>query len=545
MAVKTETTSGVLSMKLGQLEKQELEIHASKGFERARRIASALLLLDAGKAVSAVARETGVSRQSVHAWRKRFAREGMGFIRKAPSRDMATPNPEGLKTSVKKLTQGNEKTVSAASLAARLNVSQSTIYRIWAELGIPPPKQNWAHSPEAGKSMNYGPTLADVARKANVSKSTASLAFRNQKGIHSRTRENVLKAAGELGYRPHPYHSIMMAHIEHARYREIGSEIVWLHNESIPFRDAYKLPWGPRPRFESAARRAKSLGYRLSPVRLNDPNLPLSRLSTILKNRNIRGLILNIDPQAANTSEFDFDAFASVSFNRLERPTHVVQENTYLNMLLACEALWNRGYRRFGFVASRSSARLSGWLSLAAFTLFQKMMLRDKDTISHLFFDYHLDEDSTLSLSQKEKEFRGISIIGEWYGKNRPDVILTQFGTTKDLLQRNGISVPGDVGLAHLNIHEDVSGWSGIQCGEDEVGTGAIELLHKLITLNETGLPSHPTTIIHEGTWVDGTTTRAQKTGTQNQYPPELEWLRNISRHFSKYESDKFKNSRD
>jgi len=47
-------------------------------------------------------------------------------------------------------------------------------------------------------------TLADVAKKAGVSRSLASLALRGEAGVASGTRKHILKIAADLNYRPNP-----------------------------------------------------------------------------------------------------------------------------------------------------------------------------------------------------------------------------------------------------------------------------------------------------------------------------------------------------
>lgn len=51
--------------------------------------------------------------------------------------------------------------------------------------------------------MSKGPTIRDVAKRAAVSVSTASLALNGKPGVSSETRARVLKAALELDYHPH------------------------------------------------------------------------------------------------------------------------------------------------------------------------------------------------------------------------------------------------------------------------------------------------------------------------------------------------------
>ena len=46
------------------------------------------------------------------------------------------------------------------------------------------------------------PTLADVAARAGVSTALVSIVMREAKGASAATRERVLQAAREIGYRP-------------------------------------------------------------------------------------------------------------------------------------------------------------------------------------------------------------------------------------------------------------------------------------------------------------------------------------------------------
>ncbi|RYF56342.1 MAG: LacI family transcriptional regulator [Comamonadaceae bacterium] len=50
--------------------------------------------------------------------------------------------------------------------------------------------------------MRRSPTLADVAREAEVAISTVSRAFSNPNRVNARTREHILEVADRLGYRP-------------------------------------------------------------------------------------------------------------------------------------------------------------------------------------------------------------------------------------------------------------------------------------------------------------------------------------------------------
>ena len=54
----------------------------------------------------------------------------------------------------------------------------------------------------SGAAADRRPTLLEVARRAGVSRATASLVIRNASGPSALSRERVMRAAAELGYRP-------------------------------------------------------------------------------------------------------------------------------------------------------------------------------------------------------------------------------------------------------------------------------------------------------------------------------------------------------
>ena len=59
------------------------------------------------------------------------------------------------------------------------------------------------------------PTIYDVARAAGVATSTVSRAFTNPNRVSASTREQVLAAAEELGYRPNPHARALLSGRHH------------------------------------------------------------------------------------------------------------------------------------------------------------------------------------------------------------------------------------------------------------------------------------------------------------------------------------------
>ncbi|HEX6917700.1 MAG TPA: LacI family DNA-binding transcriptional regulator, partial [Phycicoccus sp.] len=70
------------------------------------------------------------------------------------------------------------------------------------------------------------PTIRDVAARAGVSKSLVSLALQNAPRVAPETREAILAAAEELGYRRNAAARALVAH----RTRTVGVFVLDLHN---------------------------------------------------------------------------------------------------------------------------------------------------------------------------------------------------------------------------------------------------------------------------------------------------------------------------
>ena len=176
-------------------------------------------------------------------------------------------------------------------------------------------------------------TIRDVAQHAGVSQPTASLVL----GQHPRarvapaTRERVLAAAAELGYRP----NVVAQSLARGRSFALGVIVPDLRNPF--FADVVA----------GAERVASAAGYAL--LLCGDGERPVeSHLETLLR-RQIDGVILD----AANAASLDRRALAGVNVVLVDEPSHHwpgVASDAIGAGRAAAEHLLGLGHRRLAFV---------------------------------------------------------------------------------------------------------------------------------------------------------------------------------------------------
>src|SRR5690606_18500907 len=120
-------------------------------------------------------------------------------------------------------------------------------------------------------------TIRDVAKAVGLSKSTVSLALRNDPRLRKATREKIRAVADQLGYRPDP----ALAALAHYRYGNAspGAPVLgWLTN--WPERDEWRND-SRLYHFNGACRQAERMGYQLEHFWLREPGLSWSRRERI------------------------------------------------------------------------------------------------------------------------------------------------------------------------------------------------------------------------------------------------------------------------
>jgi DNA-binding LacI/PurR family transcriptional regulator len=331
-------------------------------------------------------------------------------------------------------------------------------------------------------------TMADVAREAGVHVSTVSLALKDDRRLPPQTRERIQSLARELGYRPNPMVSALIAERRQKHSQRFASTLAFLSAYESP--KGWQFSSSYTRIFEALGRYADERGYRLENFWLREPKMTSTRLKDIMLNRGIRGILVCPLPGKEDTLDFDFTEFVPVALgNTLLQPVidHVAVD--YFSLVsIATAQLRATGHRRIGFVSSRHIDLRVKHRSKAAY-----LALRYE--VPRMFMKPLIQNEIT------ESSFR------EWFRMHSPDAIMaasqSEFHIIEGIARRAHLKIPTDFSLVNLDKLVD-SSESGVVQNLDEESRAAIELLTTRVERAHFGLPASPQTVLVAGLWEDG-----------------------------------------
>jgi DNA-binding LacI/PurR family transcriptional regulator len=332
------------------------------------------------------------------------------------------------------------------------------------------------------------PTTRLVAERAGVSSAAVSLALRNHPKISLKTREHVQRVAAALGYRPDPHVAKLMHHLRTRREPGFQSTICALTTIPAERELAYV-----RDILESARQRAESLGHGFMVLHIDDAVERRPDLQRIFRSRGVEGLLLPPMARARQFTELlDWKNFSVVTATNgvLAPEFHRVVPHQFSNMLVLCEQLARRNYRRIGIVQP-SAQDLSVNHGFSAAVVWQNL-LGGTELVMPLIFD----GDKPLDLVS-------------WFKREKPDaIIVTGDDAGKAVARELGLRIPGPVGFASAN-KAGTSIFAGMEERPAEIGATAIGLLASMIQRGERGVPAVPTVTMIKGRWIEGRSVRS------------------------------------
>lgn len=342
--------------------------------------------------------------------------------------------------------------------------------------------------------MKSGPTMQQIAEASGYSRMAVSLALRNSPEIAAGTRRFIQEIAREMGYRPNPLVSTLMA--QRAGGKQEGARVPLALVNTFADWNQFKAAEYYRLLLEGMAERAAELGFYTEVFTVNDEGEMTSRqLDKVFRNRGIRGVIILPVPNTAARVELSWEHYSAAVAGRTWQGAAIsrAMSDQFGNATELLRRLREAGYRRPGLLLDADThTRTSGHFA-AAYYLDQRE--RGEEGIPPLF------------RPTKDTEAKRRAAMDRWIREFRPDVIIGH-GDEVERLERLGWSVPGDVGYANLNLLPSEYGrLSGIDQQAGSVGRACVDLVVARLHRNELGLPAHRRTVVVDGEWRQGAST--------------------------------------
>ncbi|QYY34312.1 LacI family DNA-binding transcriptional regulator [Ruficoccus sp. ZRK36] len=334
-------------------------------------------------------------------------------------------------------------------------------------------------------------TQKDIAEKANVHRSTVSLALKNHPGIPQETRERIMQLAKELGYVRDPMLSALAAYSSQSRPVAFHGTLAWM------VRSSQEWNWHNvrhyRDYFNGAQAQAASHGYKLEIFDLTTAGMTSKRMASIFKARNIAGILVCPQPNQLTQIDFPWENFASVTFGyTLQKPRlNMITAAHCKNVLTTMRELARRGYKRIGYAYPWEFNERTDYNCLAGYL-----------TAVHL---YGFEPIPPLSYDHKgyHQEFRA------WVDENRLDAVVTVDWKIKKTLDAAGLECPRDIGVAGFTYSAETPGVSSIVENSTLIGEEAVTMLVSMLHNGERGLSDNPRCILIEGSWYNGGSLRS------------------------------------
>lgn len=308
-------------------------------------------------------------------------------------------------------------------------------------------------------------TMKDVAKLANVSKFTVSMALNNSDRIKNETKKRIKKIAKDIGYKKNGFISAAMSAMK-SKKRDAKNETV-----ALLYTDAHTLDVVPTfPEIVSGIKQeAERLGYRIEEFYLDSRAMSPQKLDSIFKARNIRGAIMtglldkNMFPKAYAYLTKKY-CFISAGLRTKAPEIDFVITDQFLIAYYSTLHMIKYGYKRPAIVATENIDLIIDGRFVGGF-LRGQLNLEEKNRVPPFLY---LEKDECVS-----KKFSC------WLKKYKPDAILCLDGYIKNWLEENNLRIPEDIGLAHLEVDE--RGYAGMRQKNKDVGIIAMQNLSDML----------------------------------------------------------------
>jgi LacI family transcriptional regulator len=335
-------------------------------------------------------------------------------------------------------------------------------------------------------------TLKDLAAATGYSVAAVSYALRGEGHLKAASREEILRKAAELGYRP----NLHAARLRSQRKDQISAGypialLMWHTNGAC-----YPID----PTTAVIRETAMDRGFQLEQAAFREPR-ELRPLLRSLFHRGVRGLVLSSLAELERWTDVDWSRFSIVTCGRWDTvpATHNVREDVFASVTMLARELAERGYRRVGAALCRHTTPLlddleregawAGWCAR-------------QDGLEKVppFLGGHRDEAGFV----------------EWARTWRPDAVIGFADSHYFLLKEAGFRVPRDLAYVSLQATARPGEIASLTDAHPPIGRASLSLLESLIRHNDSGLPVEPQTLLVRTRFAEGASLPEKARGIGN-----------------------------
>lgn len=332
-------------------------------------------------------------------------------------------------------------------------------------------------------------TLSDVAKVAQLSVSGVSMAMRNDSSIPLETRQRVQAIAKKMGYRPNP----MIAALNNARLSKRNqskkSTIAYIsyHPELNQLEAHHFL----KRCYEGAKKRADALGFGLELFCTKEYKRNSKRLSEILYNRGIVGVLFALRPAETEQFHVEWNHFSVVTIGfRGSSQIDRVAVNNFTRIWSSLDRLKRLSYRKIGLVAGT---------------------MRNEFNSRHLtasYLQYHQENPQLKQLPVLFYPTFSNELAEDWMKANQPDAVIVSEEGFVNWICKSGIKIPEELGIVNCSDDDPDSSFSGPVFNAEALGEAGISLISQKLISNERGLSPNRKMIIIDSEWKEGSSLR-------------------------------------
>src|SRR5690606_21270407 len=140
--------------------------------------------------------------------------------------------------------------------------------------------------------MENSPSMAAIAKRAGVAKSTVSMALRNDPRITVAQRKRIQNVAQKMGYQTNALVAQLMAELRKSRKQKPRAPLDVINIWHTPVESNLEIS-NTKSWLVGFEERATQLGYSIDRFWINEPGVKPARLAGILEARNVQGVIFH------------------------------------------------------------------------------------------------------------------------------------------------------------------------------------------------------------------------------------------------------------